>query len=204
MKLNIDTIIFDLGEVLINWDPRNLFRKIFNDEEEMEYFLANVCTGEWNAAQDAGRTWQEGIDLIVPQHPKYEKEINAFWDRWPEMLDGPKQGTVDILTHFYQEQKYELYALTNWSRETFPVALEQFDFLQYFKGILVSGDEMMKKPDPAIYQLLLDRYQINPHQSIFIDDSINNVKAAAAFGIHAIHFQSSKQLRAELETLGVL
>ena len=163
MKLNIDTIIFDLGEVLINWDPRNLFRKIFSDEEEMEYFLANVCTGPWNAAQDAGRTWKEGIDLLVPQHPKYEKEINAFWDRWPEMLDGPKQGTVDILSHFYQEQKYELYALTNWSRETFPVALAQFDFLQYFKGILVSGDEMMKKPDPAIYQLLL------PSTNSFID-----------------------------------
>jgi len=204
MKPQIDTIIFDLGEVLINWNPRNLYRKIFDDEKEMEYFLANVCTGEWNATQDAGRTWKDGIDLIVPQFPQYEKQINAFWERWPEMLDGPKQGTVDILTHFYEEQKYKLYALTNWSRETFPVALDQFDFLQYFKGILVSGDEMMKKPEPRIYQLILDRYNIDPHKSIFIDDSINNVKAAAEFGIHAIHFKSSEQLKEELVELGVL
>ena len=142
----IKTIIFDLGKVLINWDPRNLYRKVFSDEKEMEYFLSEVCTMDWNEQQDAGRSWKDGIDLLVPQFPKYEMEINAYFDRWEEMLGGEISGTVEILKQLKASRKFRIYGLTNWSAETFPIALKQFDFLKLFEGILVSGNEGIKKP----------------------------------------------------------
>ncbi|MEM9820433.1 MAG: HAD family phosphatase [Bacteroidota bacterium] len=198
------TIIFDLGKVLIHWDPRNLYRKIFTDEEEMEYFLREVCSPDWNEAQDAGRTWAEGVFLAQNQFPKYHKEIAAFEKRWPEMLDGAVEGTVDILKTIHSQQRHRLYALTNWSRETFPIARAQFDFLNLFAGILVSGEEMMKKPDPRIYQLLLDRYQITAKESVFIDDSERNVEGARKMGIPSILFVSPQQLKRDLLDFGVV
>lgn len=195
----IDTIIFDLGGVLIKWDPRNLYRKIFSDESEMNYFLENICTMDWNEQQDAGRTWEEATQVLAPHFPKYKAEIQAYSQRWEEMLMGPINGTVDILKKLKLENKHQIVALTNWSRETFPIALERYDFLQLFEGILVSGDEMMKKPDPKIYELILERYNIQADQSIFIDDSLKNVKAAREVGIHAIHFQSPQQLQEALK-----
>ena len=197
----INTIIFDLGKVLINWDPRNLYRKIFGDEKEMEDFLSGICTMDWNEQQDAGRSWQEGIDLLVPVFPKYEKEINAYFDRWEEMLSGEISGTVEILEALKASGKYRIYGLTNWSSETFPIAVKQFDFLNWFDGILVSGDEGIKKPDPAIYKLLLDRYQINSKQAVFIDDSLRNVVAAEKIGITSIHFTDPEALEKSLHTL---
>lgn len=197
----IKTIIFDFGKVLINWDPRNLYRKIFTDEKEMEYFLAEVCTMDWNEQQDAGRTWQEGIDLLVPNFPKYEKEINAYFDRWEEMLGGEISGTVQILKTLKASGKYRIYGLTNWSSETFPIAVKQFDFLNWFDGILVSGDEGIKKPDPTIYELLLDRYQIDPQTAIFIDDSLRNVTAAEKIGIKSFHFTGPEALEKSLQNL---
>ncbi len=204
MKRTIETVIWDLGNVLIKWDPKNLYRKIFEEEEKMNWFLNEVCTMDWNEAQDAGRTWKEGIQLLVAKHPDYTKEINAYWDRWEEMLGGPIEGSAHILRSMKKKGNHRLYALTNWSAETFPIALETFDFLQLFEGILVSGAENLKKPDPKIYQLLLDRYQINPETAVFIDDSLRNIKAARAIGINAIHFESAEQLSEELEAYGVL
>lgn len=198
------TIVFDLGKVLIKWDPRNLYRKVFADEEEMEYFLREVCTSEWNEEQDAGRTWAEGIALLQPKFPKYKNEIAAFESRWPEMLNGPVEGTVEILKTIHSQQRYRLYALTNWSSETFPIAKAQFDFLQLFEGILVSGEEMLKKPDPRIYQLLLDRYQITAKDAVFIDDSERNVEGARKMGIPSILFESPDQLKRELLNFGVV
>ncbi len=201
--MTVKTIIFDLGGVLINWDPRNMYRKIFKDEERMEYFLANITTYDWNEQQDAGRTWAEATRILVEQHPKWENEIRAYHARWTEMLDGAIQGTVDILTKLHQDKKYRLYALTNWSRETFPYALENFEFLQYFEGILVSGEEMMKKPDPRIYNLIAERYNIEKSTAVFIDDSLKNVKGSIDTGIYCIHFKSSEQLANDLRALGV-
>jgi len=197
----INTIIFDFGKVLINWEPRNLYRKIFSDEKEMEYFLSDVCTMDWNEQQDAGRSWQNGIDLLVPQFPKYEKEINAYFDRWEEMLGGEISGTVEILKKLKDSGKYRLYGLTNWSAETFPIAVKQFEFLNWFDGILVSGDEGIKKPDPAIYELLLDRYNIDRDTAVFIDDSMRNVKAAKKIGIESIHFTDPEALAVSLKPL---
>lgn len=198
------TIIFDLGGVLINWDPRNLYRKIFEDEERMEYFLANICTSDWNEEQDGGRSLADGTNLLVEQHPEWEKEIRAFYGRWKEMLGGAIQGTLDILTRLKKSGNYKIYALTNWSAETYPIAQEQFEFLSWFEGVLVSGAEKMKKPDPKFYQLMLDRFDIEPSTTLFTDDNLRNVKAARAVGIPTIHFQSPRQLEEEMKERGVL
>jgi 2-haloacid dehalogenase len=200
----INTIVFDLGNVLINWDPNHLYKKIFKDPDERAHFLTNICTMDWNVQQDGGRSIKEGTELLVALHPYYEAEIRAFYNRWTEMIGGAIPGSVDILQQLKADQKVRLYALTNWSNETFPYALANFDFLQLFEGILVSGDEKLIKPDLRIYQLISQRYNINPTNALFIDDSEINVAAAIAHGMNGHHFTSSEKLRAELVGLGVL
>ena len=200
----IETVIFDLGNVLINWDRRNLYRKIFNDEAKMNYFLEHITTMDWNEQQDAGRKWSVATELLVAKHPEFEIEIRAYFDRWTEMLDGAIEGTVAILKEIHDSKKYRLYALTNWSDELFHHAVERFDFLNLFEGIVVSGREQMKKPDARIYQLTLDRYQIQAETAVFIDDSQRNIDAARLQNIHGIHFQSPEQLRKDLEVMKIL
>jgi len=200
----IETIIFDLGKVLIDWEPRRLYRKIFDDEKKMETFLKKVCTSDWNIEQDRGRSLEEATNILVEKFPKQEKEIKAFYGRWEEMLGGPVQSTVDILEYLYKKQSHKLYALTNWSAETFPVAQRDYYFLKYFEGILVSGDEKLIKPDPKIYKLMLKRYKIRAGTALFIDDSLKNVKGAKACGIRAIHFKDGDSLKKELVKLKVL
>lgn len=198
------SVIFDLGAVLVDWNPRYLYHKIFATPEETEHFLENICTADWNEAQDAGRSLEDGTELLVSQHPQYEAQIRAFYSRWREMLAGPIPGTVQILRQLKESGAFKLYALTNWSNETFPIALMEYEFLQWFDGIVVSGKEKIRKPQPDFYQLLLDRYSVNKSSTIFIDDNIRNVKAAEEFGIESIHFQSPAQLLAELEQRGIL
>lgn len=200
----IKTVIFDLGGVLIDWNPRYMYRKIFDDEVKMEDFLANITTMDWNEQQDAGRKWSVATELLVKEHPEFEMEIRAYFDRWTEMLNGAIQGTVDILNEIHGSGKYRLYALTNWSDELFHHALERFDFLQLFEGIVVSGAENMKKPDLRIYNLILDRYQIEAETAVFIDDSQRNIDAAKKVKIQTIHFKSPKQLRQDLEVMNVI
>jgi len=200
----IDTFIFDLGNVLVTWDPRRVFRTIFDTEAEVDKFLAEICTMDWNEQQDAGRSIAEGNRILIAKHPEYQKEIEAYYGRWPEMLGGEIKGTVEILEALKAARKYRLYALTNWSAETFPEALRRYEFLQYFKEILVSGKEGIKKPNPEIYKLALHRFGIDPSTAIFIDDSARNVAAAETLGIQSIHFQSPKQLREQLKALNVL
>ena len=199
--MKADTIIFDLGGVLIDWNPRHLYRKIFTDEEEMEWFLENVCNSEWNVQQDAGRTFEEAVEQLIPNHPNYRNQISAFHQRWSEMLGGPITETVQLLERLKTEKPCRLLALTNWSNQTFPIALERYQFLKYFEGILVSGDEKMKKPDHEIYHLLIDRYDIIPSRAVFIDDSLPNVEAAIEVGLQAIYYSNAKQLHKELDLL---
>ncbi len=200
----IDTIIFDLGGVLIKWDPRRLFRKIFVKESDMEDFLNTVCTMHWNELQDGGRTIAKANKELIAKYPVYENEILAYYGRWEEMLGGAIEGTVEILDQLYADKKYKLVALTNWSHQTFPIALERFEFLQHFEDILVSGVEKLKKPDPKIYQLALKRFDVKAENAIFIDDSLRNIKAASKEGIHTIHFKSSSQLKRDLKKRGIL
>lgn len=201
---NIDTVIFDLGNVLIGWDPRGLYKKIFDDTTEMEWFLTNVCNGAWNVEQDRGRPFDEAIAIKQKDFPKYHKEIALFFSRWSEMISGPIGGTVEILEKLYKHRKCRLYALTNWSAETFPFAIQQFEFLKRFEGILVSGSEKLIKPDAAIYHMLIDRFDIEAKRSLFIDDSLNNVKAAIDIGMTGIHFENAQLLEQELQDYGIL
>jgi 2-haloacid dehalogenase len=200
----INTIIFDLGAVLIDWNPHYMYRTLFADEQEMKNFLADICTSNWNEEQDAGRPLQEGTELLVAQFPQHEANIRAFYGRWSEMLGEPFHGTVELLKKLKASGRYKIYALTNWSAETFPVALERYDFLSWFDGLVVSGTEKMRKPAPEFYQILLDRYQVNPGEALFIDDNYRNILAAEKIGIKSIHFTSSAQLEAELKGLELL
>jgi len=200
----INTIIFDLGAVLIDWNPHYMYRTLFTDEQEMNDFLATVCTSDWNEEQDAGRSLQEGTDLLVAQHPQHETNIRAFYGRWEEMLGEPFHDTVELFRRLKTSGKYKIYALTNWSAETFPVALARYDFLSWFDGIVVSGVEKMRKPAPEFYQILLDRYQVDPQAALFIDDNYRNILAAEKVGIKSIHFTSAGELEKELEDLRLL
>ncbi len=202
---NIDTIIFDLGGVLIDWNPEYLYTKIFkNDPKKMDWFLSTVCTPEWNMEQDAGRTLQMGTELLIKEFPDYKKEISAFYDRWEEMLNGEITDTVLILNKLKNLHKVKLYALTNWSIETFPIALKRYDFLKQFEGIVISGEEKTRKPQPKIYKIALDRYKLSPEKCLFIDDSLDNVKGTKKLKINALHFTDPLQLRLDLMELGLI
>jgi 2-haloacid dehalogenase len=200
----INTIIFDLGAVLIDWNPHYVYRSIFTDEEEMKHFLANITTSDWNEEQDAGRSLQEGTEILVKQFPEHETNIRAFYTRWDEMLGDAFWDTVSIFKELKESGKYKIYALTNWSAETFPVALKKFDFLNWFDGIVVSGAEKMRKPAPEFYQILLDRHTVKPEEALFIDDNYRNILAAEKMGIKSIHFTNAEMLKEKLVKLGVL
>lgn len=204
MNKKIDAIIFDLGGVLIDWNPSYVFDKMFEDENQKKHFFENICTHDWNEKQDAGRTLKEATEELVLQHPEWKGYIEAYYGRWEEMLGGPIQGTVEIFKQLKESGRYKLYALTNWSAELFPIALERYDFLHWFDGRVVSGEEKMRKPFPEFYQLILDRFQLNVHEALFIDDNTRNAKAAEAMGLKTIIFQSPAQLKEELVKLGIL
>lgn len=196
-------IVFDLGGVLIDWDPRHMYRTVFDDEAEMEWFLTEIATLEWNSRHDAGRKWEDGVALLSAQYPKHAGLIAAYWERWDEMLLGPITGTVEILAQLKEEGR-ALYALTNWSSQTFPIARERYEFLDWFEDIVVSGEEKVIKPDPRIYQILLERIERKAEDCVFIDDGTRNVVAARELGLDAIHFESPQQLRRQLTQRGLL
>ncbi len=199
----IDTIIFDLGGVLIDWNPRYLYRKIFKTEDEITWFLENICTSEWNDEQDGGRSFEEATLTLLEKHPEYAVPIQAWYGRWTETILGPVHGTVDIVKNLKDSLNYNLYALTNWSSETFPWALDNFEFLHWFKGIVVSGVEKTRKPYPEIYNTLLSRYSINPAKALFIDDNSKNIEAAKKIGLHVIQFYTPEKLQIEMKKLGI-
>jgi 2-haloacid dehalogenase len=196
-------VVFDLGGVLIDWNPRHLYRRLFSDEAEMERFLAEVTTSAWNLEQDRGRSFADGIAELVREHPDQADLIEAYWARWPEMLGGPLPDTVEILDEL-RTSGVRLLALSNWSAETFALGAEQFPFLAWFEAVIVSGAEGLVKPDPAVFRLLNDRYGLDPASPVFIDDSIQNVEAAAALGFRAIPFTGAPDLKRELAALGLL
>ena len=199
-----DAVVFDLGGVLIEWDPRHLYRKLFpGDEAAMEQFLAEVCTHDWNRCQDAGRSFAEGARLLKAEHPDKAELIDAYGARFDEMMAGAIDGAVEILAEL-RERDTPLYGLTNFSAETYPPAFERFGFLRWFRGILVSGEVKLIKPDPRIYKMLIERFGLDPRRTVYIDDIEANVAAARPFGIHAIHFTTPAALREELVALGLL
>jgi 2-haloacid dehalogenase len=198
----IDTVVFDLGEVLIPWNPRRLYRKLFADEVSMERFLDEVCSPDWNARQDAGRTLAEGTAELIDAFPQFEALIRAFYDRWGEMLGEAIEGSARLVRDL-KAAGYRVLALTNWSAETFPKARLLYPILEEFEGIVVSGHEGIAKPRAAIYRLLCERYAVAPERAVFIDDNPVNVDGARAIGMQGIHFRDSEQLRADLIAMGL-
>lgn len=197
-------VVFDLGGVLIDWNPRYLYRKLFNgDVAAMEMFLTEICSPDWNERQDAGRSFAEAEDELVRLHPGKERLIRAWHARFDEMIAGPHAETAAVLEEL-KDRGTPLYALTNWSAETFAPQLGRFPFLGHFRGILVSGEEGVVKPDPRIFRLLLERFGFRAEDAVFIDDNPANARAAADLGIHGIHFRSASELRRELGALGLL
>ena len=200
----IKNVIFDLGGVLIDWNPEYVYLDVFNgDREKMKWFFDEICTMDWNENQDAGYPLQQATEERVKLFPEYEEWIRTYYGRWEEMLGKQIDGTVTILKQLIDNPNYKVVALTNWSAETFPIALERFDFLHWFEGIVVSGTEKMRKPFNEIYELTLNRFNIEASKSLFIDDNARNIEAAKKMGINTIRFNNPTQLKSELRSLKI-
>ncbi len=203
MTTHPSVVVFDLGGVLIDWNPRHLYRKLFHDEAEMEDFLANICTAQWNLQQDGGRSFAEACAGLKLEHPTRAGMIDAWFERFDEMMSGPIAGTVDILAEL-RGREVPIYALSNWSAETFPFAWRRFEFLQWFRAIFLSAEVRLVKPDPRIFKHFCERFALRPEQIVYIDDLQHNVEAADTIGMHAIRFSDPAKLREELVQLGLL
>lgn len=193
--------VFDLGGVFIDWNPLYLFRKLFETEEEALWFHKNVCTLGWNLEFDRGETFEAGVAKLIPQHPKFWRQIQAYDTRWPEMLGDVFEGTVAIHNELIAAD-FPTYAITNFSSEKWMLMLEHWPFLEKFNGVVVSGVEKIIKPDPRLYEIFCQRFNLTPDRCVFIDDNEANIVSARAFGMKGIHFTSAKQTRGELIDLG--
>ncbi len=196
-------VVFDLGGVLVDWDPRYLYRTLLATEDEVERFLAEITTADWNARQDAGRSWAEAVATLSAQHPHHAELIAAYDERWADTIGGAIDDTVAVLADL-RAGETPVYALTNWSAEKFPVARARFPWLDWFDGIVVSGEEGIVKPDPRIYRLLLDRFGLAAQSTVYVDDVDANVRVAADLGFVALRFTGAERLRTDLEALGLL
>ena len=200
--MKIKNVIFDFGGVLIDWNPRYLYNDLFEDKEDMEWFLANVCSPDWNEQQDAGRSLKEATEILVKQFPSYESLIRKYYDHWEIMISGAIDDNVEVL--YQLKDRYRLFGLSNWSGETFPIAFKRYPFFGELEGIVISGDEKMIKPDEAIYQLILERYDLKAEESLFIDDNANNIEAARKLGFPTVHFNGEVVLDEELKKRNLL
>ncbi|MDD2551468.1 MAG: HAD family phosphatase [Dysgonamonadaceae bacterium] len=198
----IKNIVFDFGGVLVDWNPTYLYSKLFDNETEMNHFLENICTPEWNIRQDAGRPLVKATELLQAKHPEYKELIGHYYGRWDEMLGGDIKENVRVLEML--RPKYTLFGLTNWSAETITIAYNKYDFFKHFDGIVVSGDENIVKPDPKLYQVLLNRYNLKANESLFIDDNLKNIEIAREMGFHTIHFTENVDLEKEVRDRGLL
>lgn len=199
-----DTILFDLGGVLIDWNPRYLYRPLFGgDDAAMEDFLARVCPPEWNLEMDAGRPFAEAVAERQRLFPEHAERIALWHTGWPQMLRDQIPETVELLAAL-RGRGHRLLALTNWSAETFPIARQRFAFLRWFEDIVVSGEVKLAKPDRRIFELAIRRAGLEPARTLYIDDSASNVEAAKALGFRTHHFESPAGLRAELDRHALL
>lgn len=196
----IKNIIFDFGGVLLDWNPRYLYKSYFNNDEEMEHFLADICNGEWNIRQDAGRPFAEAVKELQAKFPEYAEAIQMYDDDWEKMLKCELPESIDLLKEL-KFMGYGIYGLTNWSAEKIGYAFANYSFFSLFDGIVVSGVEKVVKPDRKIYEILLERYPLKPGECVFIDDNQDNVDMAKVLGINAIRFDNIGNVKEHLETL---
>jgi 2-haloacid dehalogenase len=200
--MKIENIIFDFGGVLVDWNPRHLYRNYFANEADMEHFLNTVCNDEWNIEQDRGRSLADGTRILQEKFPEYHDLIALYYGQWETMLKCEIPETVALM--YELKERYGVYGLTNWSGETITIAYARYAFFKDLDGIVVSSEEKLIKPDKRLYQILLNRYALKAESCVFIDDNLRNVKAAEELGMVAIHFVNPQQLKADLNTLGVL
>ena len=199
---HINTIIFDFGGVLIDWNPRYMYRDEFEEISEMEYFLKEVCTDDWNLQQDKGRSLAEATRILQDEFPEHAVKIQLYYDQWEKMVKGDIPQNVALLQKL--KEKYKLYGLTNWSAEAFPIVFRQYAFFQLFDGIVISGVEKMIKPDKKIFELMLERYHLKAENALFIDDNVKNIQAAKEMGFATIHVLEKTDLERELHALGLI
>lgn len=198
----IKNIVFDFGGVLIDWNPRYLYRKVFPDKAEMEYFLSHVCTSDWNAALDRGKPFKQGVEELLPLYPQYAEQIKMYDTRWEEMCGDVIRGSVDLL--YYLADHYPVYGLTNWAEEKFAITRPKHDFFNVFKGIVISGVEKEIKPEPKLFEILIRRYGLDPEETVFTDDSLPNIETAERLGFQTIHFETPEKLKNELQKRGII
>ena len=199
---HINTIIFDFGGVLIDWNPRYMYRDEFEESSAMEQFLSEVCTDDWNLQQDKGRSLAEGTRILQDKFPQHAVKIQLYYDQWEKMVKGDIPQNVALLRQL--KEKYKLYGLTNWSAETFPIVFKRYSFFTLFDGIVVSGEEKLIKPDKKIFERMLERYHLEAKDAVFIDDNIHNIQAAKELGFVTIHVQEKTDLKSELVALGLI
>jgi 2-haloacid dehalogenase len=199
----IEAVVFDIGGVLLDWNPRHLYRKVFDDQDAMELFLDRICTLEWHDPHDRGESTAESCARLADAHPEYADEIWAWATRSEEMVAGAIPETVEILTDL-SRAGVACYALSNMEAETFPLRAERFAFFGLFDGMVISGLEGMAKPDPEIFELLLDRFGLVPATTLFVDDNAGNLPPASALGMATAHFESPEGLRRSLRAVGLL
>jgi len=200
--MSIKNVVFDFGGVLIDWNPRHLYENVFTDKSEMEFFLQNVCSFEWNLKQDAGRPLSEGTEELQRQFPNYKREIDMYYKDWPKMLGGEIFENTRLIKPL--KAKYRLFGLSNWSKETYPIAYKKYPIFEQLEGIVLSGQEKKIKPDKDIYNILLKRYHLKASESLFIDDNMANVVAAIEIGFSGIHLGDGIRLEEKLINMGIL
>ncbi len=196
-------IIFDFGNVLLEWNPWHVYRRHFNSEEAMAEFFHEVDFAGWNARQDRGRTFEEGVADHSRMFPQYAHLFQAYHDHWRDSIGSVIAGTVDIVKRLKQKD-YPLYGLSNWSAETFPFARETYDFFDLFDDMVISADVGFVKPEPEIFEIILNKIGTPAHECLFIDDSLANVRQANQMGFVTIHFTSPEQLEDDLTRMGIL
>ncbi|MDD6252918.1 MAG: HAD family hydrolase [Candidatus Cryptobacteroides sp.] len=196
-------IIFDFGAVLVDWNPHHVFDSYFGDRDKAEWFITHICDSKWNAQMDCGKPFAQGVAELAAVHPEWKKEIELYWRNWKGMMGGPIPGMLELVREL-KDSGLKIYGLTNWSAETFYTIVDEYPVFSLLDGKVVSGEEKLIKPDPAIYRLLLDRYSLDPSESIFVDDNPANVETASTLGIKGIRFISAGQVRKEFESLGII
>jgi 2-haloacid dehalogenase len=202
VSVGLTTVVFDLGNVLLDWDPRRLYRRLIDDPDELDYFLTEICSPSWHHAQDSGGSTDEAMAKLQAQHPGYASLIAAYYARWPEMTAGALPASVDVLREL-RDAGVRLIALTNWPAETFAPARERFPFFSWFEGIVVSGEEGLAKPDPAIFSLLFERYDVDPSAAAYVDDTARHVEAARGLGMTAFRFTDAVSMRRDFASVGL-
>lgn len=198
--MSIKNVVFDYGGVLVDWNPRYLYDRYFNDQVKSQWFLDNICLYSWNLQMDGGKPFAEGVAELQAQYPEWSEAIAIYHSRWEEMMAGEIDGTAEVLRRL-KRAGYGIYGLTNWSAETFPIIRDKYSVFKEFDGMVVSGEEHLLKPDPAIYRCLLERYSLEAAESIFVDDNADNVSGAKSVGMRAVRFNTAQQLERDLREI---